>query len=105
METTSVDTLAKHGQAALTRASGLATELREGVAPNLRKASSQTRTVGRRGIDALGDMLSQARDAATVASDSIIAYTKKNPAKALAIAAVTGALLLAVAKANAMRRD
>jgi hypothetical protein len=57
------------------------------------------------GISAVGDMASQALDAATDASDSILAYTKKNPAKALAIAAVGGALLFALAKANALRRD
>jgi len=72
----SLDTLAKQGQAVAAKASGMA-----------------------------GDMVSQARDAATDASDSILAYTKKNPAKALGIAAIAGALLFAIAKANAMRRD
>ncbi len=50
-------------------------------------------------------MASQARDAATDASESILAYTKKNPATALALAAVAGALIFALAKANSMRRD
>ena len=65
----------------------------------------RAQTAGREGISAVGDMASQALDAATDASDSILAYTKKNPAKALAFAAVAGALLFALAKANALRRD
>jgi hypothetical protein len=39
------------------------------------------------------------------ATDSIIAYTKKSPAIALALAAIAGALLFTVAKANARRSD
>ena len=44
-------------------------------------------------------------DAASQASDTIIAYTKKNPVQALMIAAVSGALLLALAKFLAPSRD
>jgi hypothetical protein len=47
----------------------------------------------------------QGEDVAAAASDSVIACTKKNPAKALTIAAVAGALLCALTKANATRRD
>jgi hypothetical protein len=98
MESTSIDKLAIQGQAAAAKASDIA-------APILKKATSQTRAAGKRGFDALGDMVGQARGAATDASDSIIAYTRKNPGKALAFAAVAGALLYALAKANALRRD
>lgn len=105
MEPISVSKLTKRGHSAAAKASGLATDLRDEAAPILSKASSQALAAGKRRINALGDMANQARDAATDASDSILAYTKKNPAKALAIAAVAGALLFALAKANAMRRD
>lgn len=105
METTTVSNLTKQGQSVAARASDMATDLREGAAPVLRNVYSQTQAAGKRGIGVVSYMVSQARDAATDASDSIIAYTKKNPAKALAVAAVAGALLFALAKANAMRRD
>jgi hypothetical protein len=49
--------------------------------------------------------VSQARDAASDASDSIIDYTKKNPITALAIAAASGALLYAAVKALLPSRD
>jgi ElaB/YqjD/DUF883 family membrane-anchored ribosome-binding protein len=76
METTSISGLAKRAQVAAGRTSSMAS-----------------------------DMANQARDAASNASDSILAYTKKNPAKALGIAAVAGALLFALAKGNATRRN
>ena len=50
-------------------------------------------------LDTMTEMAGQARDVASNASDSIAAYTKKNPVKALAIAAASGALLYAVIKA------
>jgi ElaB/YqjD/DUF883 family membrane-anchored ribosome-binding protein len=105
METSSVDKLAKQGQSVAAKASDMAAGLRDDAFPILSRASTQARAAGKRGISAASDMASQVRDAATNASDSIITYTKKNPAKALAIAAVGGAVLFALAKANAMRRD
>jgi len=60
---------------------------------------------GKQSLDAITDMASQARDVASNASDSIVAYTKKNPVTALAIAAASGALLYAVVKALAPLRD
>lgn len=57
------------------------------------------------GFDALTGIANQARDAASNASDSVVAYTKKNPAMALAIAAASGALLYAAIKALSPSRD
>jgi ElaB/YqjD/DUF883 family membrane-anchored ribosome-binding protein len=65
----------------------------------LTKAASRAQTMGRQSIDAISEVASQARDAASNASDSIVAYTKKNPVTALAIAAASGALLYAAIKA------
>jgi hypothetical protein len=104
MESTSVDKLAKQGHAVAAKASDMVTDLKDG-APIFRKAARQAQAVGKRGSSALGDITSQARDAATDATDSIIAYTKKNPVIALALAAIAGALLFTVAKANARRSD
>ena len=56
-------------------------------------------------LDTMTEMAGQARDVASNASDSIAAYTKKNPVKALAIAAASGALLYAVIKALSPSRD
>jgi ElaB/YqjD/DUF883 family membrane-anchored ribosome-binding protein len=105
MESSSVANLAKQGQAAAAKASDMVSDLRGEAAPILKKASIRAQAVGQRGISVASDMANQARDAAIDASDSILSYTKKNPAKALAIAAVAGALLFALGKANAMRRD
>jgi cobalamin biosynthesis protein CbiD len=60
--------------------------------------AARAQAMGRQGIDAITDMASQARDAVSDASDSVIAYTKKNPVKALVIAGAFGALLYAVLK-------
>jgi hypothetical protein len=56
-------------------------------------------------MDTISDMASQARDVASNASDSIVAYTKNNPVKALAIAVASGALLYAAIKALTPSRD
>lgn len=61
--------------------------------------------MGRQGVDAVTEFASRARDTASSASQSVIDYTKENPVKALAIAAVSGALLLTVAKAIKASRD
>ena len=61
--------------------------------------------LGRQGLDAITEMAGQARDAASNASDSIVAYTKQNPVKALAIAAASGALLYAAIKTLSASRD
>jgi ElaB/YqjD/DUF883 family membrane-anchored ribosome-binding protein len=73
--------------------------------PALSKVAARAQSMGRQGIDAISDMASQARDAASDATDSIVSYTKKNPVKALAIAAASGALLYAAIKALTPQRD
>jgi hypothetical protein len=57
------------------------------------------------GLDTVTEIAGRARDVASNASDSIAAYTKNNPVKALAIAAASGALLYAVIKALSPSRD
>jgi hypothetical protein len=66
---------------------------------------SGIRYAGKQGVSAIAEMASQARDAATTASDSIVAYTKENPMKALAMAAASGALLYMAMKALSPLRD
>ena len=69
------------------------------------RSSKRAQSLGRQGLDAITEMAGQARDAASNASDSIVAYTKQNPVKALAIAAASGALLYAAIKTLSASRD
>jgi ElaB/YqjD/DUF883 family membrane-anchored ribosome-binding protein len=80
-------------------------DLSSEAGPALSKVAARAQTMGRQGIDAISDMAGQARDAASNATDSIVSYTKKNPVKALAIAAASGALLYAAIKALTPSRD
>ena len=75
------------------------------VSGGVEAARSQTKS-------AIGKMSSQGsaavqqvRDTASRATDSIIDYTRTNPAKALMIAAAAGALLLTLIKALTPSRD
>src|SRR5271169_4476101 len=101
MENSSTSKLPKNGQTIADKVD----ELRSDAAPALTNAVSRAKSVGRQSIDAISDMASQARDAASNASDSIVSYTKKNPVTALAIAAASGALLYAAIKAVTPSRD
>jgi len=71
------------------------------AADALSSGSKRVQSMGKQGLDAITDMTSQARDVALNAGDSIVDYTKKNPVKALTIAATAGALLYAAMKALA----
>ncbi len=64
----------------------------------LKKAVRRAKSMGSQSIDVISDFASQAKDVASDASESIVAYTRKNPAAALAIAAACGALLYAAIK-------
>jgi len=71
----------------------------------VKTGARRIQSMGKQGLDAITDAVGQARDIAADASDSIIAYTKKNPVTALAIAATSGALLYAAIKASLPSRD
>jgi ElaB/YqjD/DUF883 family membrane-anchored ribosome-binding protein len=100
---TSVNNVGKQGQSLIDKTSEKADELRD-AAPMIRKAAGQAQAIGKQGIDTITDAASRVSKAASNASDSIVAYTKKNPATALAIAAASGALLYALIKALTPRR-
>jgi ElaB/YqjD/DUF883 family membrane-anchored ribosome-binding protein len=80
-------------------------ELRQDAAPALNKALDRARSMGRQSVDAVGDAAQRTRDAASYASDSVIAYTKENPVNALLIAAAAGALLLSLINVLKSTRD
>ena len=102
---TSVNHVGKHGQSLADKSFDRADELRGGAAPMIRKVAGQAQAIGKQGINAITDTVSQVREATLYASASIVAYTKKNPALALAIAAASGALLYGAIKALTPRRD
>jgi ElaB/YqjD/DUF883 family membrane-anchored ribosome-binding protein len=101
MESSIAGNLPKNGH----KSTAKVDELGGDTAPALNKAVSRAQSMGRHSIDAVSEMASQARDVASNASDSIVAYTKKNPVTALAIAAASGALLYAVVKALSPSRE
>jgi ElaB/YqjD/DUF883 family membrane-anchored ribosome-binding protein len=80
-------------------------DVRSGAGTAVRKGSRRVQSAGEQGLNAISEMVSQARDVASNTSDSIVAYTKKNPMKSLAIAAASGALLYAAFKAVSASRD
>ncbi|GAC1676079.1 MAG: hypothetical protein NVS9B2_26450 [Steroidobacteraceae bacterium] len=80
-------------------------ELRAGAAPMINKVAGQAQDMARQGVDAGARVARQAGEQATEVSDSVIAFTKENPIKALAIAAASGALLVTLIKALTPSRD
>jgi ElaB/YqjD/DUF883 family membrane-anchored ribosome-binding protein len=80
-------------------------DLRSEAGTTLSRAAGRAQSMGKQGLDAIIDMASQTRDVVSDTSQSIVAYTKKNPAKALTIAAASGALIYAAIKLVAPSRD
>jgi ElaB/YqjD/DUF883 family membrane-anchored ribosome-binding protein len=80
-------------------------EIRNDATTGFRQASARAQAMGKQSIDAVTEFAGRARDTASSASQSVIDYTRENPVKALAIAAVSGALLVTVAKAIRTARD
>jgi ElaB/YqjD/DUF883 family membrane-anchored ribosome-binding protein len=101
----STNNLTKQGQGLADKAVATADELGSNAAPLQKKATSQAQAWGKQGIDAASDMGQQVRDTAADAFGSVIAYTKRHPATALAVAVASGALLFALVKAMAPSRD
>jgi ElaB/YqjD/DUF883 family membrane-anchored ribosome-binding protein len=71
----------------------------------INRGSKRVQSASKQGLDAITDMAGQARDVASNATDSIVAYTEQNPVKALAIAAAAGAVLYATLNALRALRD
>jgi len=101
MENSITGNLPKNGQ----KIADKVDDLQGDATSALTKAASRAQSMGRQSIDAISEVASQARDVASNASDSIVAYTKKNPVTALAIAAASGALLYATIKSLTPSRD
>jgi ElaB/YqjD/DUF883 family membrane-anchored ribosome-binding protein len=68
------------------------------------RAGAEAKSLGDR-LDSVTDMASQACDAVSNASSTIAEYTKKNPAKALGIAAAVGIVAYALIRQLTPSRD
>lgn len=82
-----------------------AQDLADKAADNVQSGIRGAQSSAKQGLDSISSMAGRARDVASNTSDSMIGYTKKNPLKALAIAAASGALLYAVVKSLNPSRD
>jgi ElaB/YqjD/DUF883 family membrane-anchored ribosome-binding protein len=71
-------------------------DLRNEAGSTLIRVADRAQSMARQGLDSIAETVSHARDAVFDTSDSLVAYTEKNPVKALALAVATGALLYAV---------
>lgn len=69
-------------------------DIRSQAAPLIDRISTQAGAAAKRSIDAVRDTSQQLRDQAVRASDSTVAYVKKEPVKAVLFAAATGAVLM-----------
>ena len=80
----------------LDKVSSTAQDLRDQVSPLLDRASERASALAQRGVDAVRDRSVQVRDQAMRASDGTLNYIKDEPVKAVLIAAVAGAALMAL---------
>ena len=101
MESSITGNLPKNGQKVV----DMVDDLQGDATPALAKAVNRAQSIGRQSLDAISGIANQAQNAASNASDSVVAYTKKNPVTALALAAASGAFLYAVIKALSPSRD
>ncbi len=92
MATTS-DNLQKRGRAVNKKTRGAPSKARSEMAPVIKRVSGQAWDGVEQGLEAIDERGRQARDASVNASKTVVAYTKKKPIRALAIAAASGALL------------
>lgn len=74
-------------------------------APMLKRASEQVSAMAHRGVDSVRETSQQLRVKAEHASDSMVNYIKEEPAKAVLIAAATGAALMALVSLVAHSRN
>jgi ElaB/YqjD/DUF883 family membrane-anchored ribosome-binding protein len=75
------------------------------VGPTIDKVTGKAQAVARQGRDMTDAAIQQVRDAAADMSANLLKYTKRNPGKALLIAAASGALLATLVMARTPSRD
>lgn len=75
------------------------------VEPLLNRARDQVSTLMQRGVDSVHDTSQQLRDRAQYASDKTVNYIKKEPIKAILIAAAVGAVFMTLVGLISHSRD
>jgi ElaB/YqjD/DUF883 family membrane-anchored ribosome-binding protein len=110
MENSIADDLQKNGQLLADKAadkvqSGIRDAKQAGKEAGAALSIDRVRSMGRQSRDAVGDAAQRTLDAASHASDSVVAYTRENPVKALLMAAASGALLLSLINVLKSTRD
>jgi ElaB/YqjD/DUF883 family membrane-anchored ribosome-binding protein len=70
--------------------------LTSNVGPSIDKVTGKAQAMAKHGRDMTDAAIQQVRGTAVDATDRLMKYTKKNPGKALLIAAASGALLAAL---------
>ena len=105
----SVDGAVHAGQSATNDAldalSGSVQDLRGKAATMLNHGGDEILALTRRGMDAVRDGSQQVRDKALHASDVTLGYIRKEPVKAVLIAAATGAALMGLIALLTRSRD
>jgi hypothetical protein len=102
---TSTDNLQKRGRAAAKKTRGAAKEFRSDLEPTIKGAARRTLDGVMRAAEAITDKARRVHDLSVNTTNSVVAYTKKKPVRALAIAAASGALLHAALKVITPSRD
>jgi gas vesicle protein len=85
--------------------SGTMNNLSSNVGPSIDKVAGKARAVAEQGMEMTDIAIQQVRDTAADISDSLLKYTKRNPGKALLMAAAGGALLATLIMALTPSRD
>ena len=91
-----VDTVHQLAEDALDGVMATTKEMRRHGAPLLRRSSAQAGAMVQDGVDALRDRSRHIQASARGMSDRTLGYIRQEPVKSLAMAAVTGAVLMAL---------
>jgi ElaB/YqjD/DUF883 family membrane-anchored ribosome-binding protein len=79
--------------------------LSSNVGPSIDKVTGNAQAVAKQGREMTDAAIQQVRDTAADMSDSLLKYTKRNPGKALLMAAASGALLATLIMVLTPSRD
>lgn len=112
MDTTFSNKLGNHGTPISPKSGDKIRDVQESVkdvgasiATSVDSVVGQAKESARQGLDTAKDVVQRTRNTVAESSEALITYTKENPAKALMIAAASGALLWTLLKALTPSRD
>ncbi len=79
--------------------------VRGNAGPTIDKASRRAQAMANQAVDTASRAAQQLRDGVSDLTDGAVAYTKKNPMKAVMIAAASGAVIFGLVRAFTSSRD